>query len=374
MFFEKQTIHKKQEYENFLKIAGSLSNLFSDSDVPYLYYRVAEKVFCRAFGADDLSRSDVSADAKKGLLGVGLKTFLNGNSKTFQKVAEFNSDRPLYAHLGPRELIEKISELRNARIEFTENTHGLKNSIYHCVLRDSRRFKIFEEQMEKVDIPNICDLKENKSSITFNDGKNEYSFLLSKSTLTKRFVTESIIYEFDVEILEDPLLELHKLLSKDDLLLQTEKRIKQTIYLPLYGRDKTVFKKSGLNQWNAGGRDRHPNEVYIPIPAEIHKNFPGFFPGRNISFSLKLPNGEKMKSKVCQDNNKALMSYSNRELGEWILRDVLELNEGELLTYEKLQTLGVDSVRIDKINNSEFEINFSKTGSYEKFRSTFQVK
>jgi len=32
--------------------------------------------------------------------------------------------------------------------------------------------------------------------------------------------------------------------------------------------------KSGLNQWNARGRDRNPNEVYIPIPAEIHKNFP----------------------------------------------------------------------------------------------------
>lgn len=373
MFFENQTVHQKQEYENFLKIAGCLSNLFSDSEVPYLYYRVAEKVFCRAFGADDLSRSDVSADAKKDLLGIGLKTFLNGNSKTFQKVAEFNSDRPLYAHLDARQLIEKISELRNARIEFTENTHGLENSIYHCVLRDSGKFKIFEEPMEKVDIQHIRDLKENKGSITFNDGKNEYSFLLSKSTLTKRFVTESIVYEFDVEILKDPLLELHKLLSKEDLLLQTERRIKQTVYLPLYGRDKTVFEKSGLNQWNAGGRDRHPNEVYIPIPAEIHKNFPGFFPERDVSFSLKLPNGVEMKSKVCQDNNKALMSYSNKELGEWILRDVLKLNEGELLTYEKLQTLGIDSVRIDKIDDSEFEINFSKTGSYERFRNNFKV-
>jgi len=169
------------------------------------------------------------------------------------------------------------------------------------------------------------------------------------------------------------LLELHKLLSKGDLLLQTERRIKQTVYLPLYGRDKTVFEKSGLNQWNAGGRDRHPNEVYNPIPAEIHKNFPGFFPNRDVSFSLKLPNGVEMKSKVCQDNNKALMSYSNRELGEWILRDVLDLDEGELLTYEKLQTLGIDSVRIDKINDSKFEINFSKTGSYEKFKNTFKV-
>ena len=39
----------------------------------------------------------------------------------------------------------------------------------------------------------------------------------------------------------------------------------------------TVFEKSGLNQWNAGGRPRHSDEVYIPIPSEIHKNFQGFF-------------------------------------------------------------------------------------------------
>jgi len=374
MFFETQTKQQRQEYQDFLKIAGCLSNLFSDSEIPYLYYRVAEKVFCRAFEAEDLSRSDVSADAKKDILGIGLKTFLVGNSTSFQKVAEFNSDRPLYADLEKEQLVRKVAELRNARIEFTENTHGLENSIYHCVVRDSGKFKIFEEPMDKVDISRIRITKKNKNSIVFEDGKNEYSFLLSKSTLTKRFITNPIIYEFDVDILEDRLFELNKLLSQKDLLLETEKRIKQTVYLPLYGRDQTVFERSGLNQWNARGRERHPNEVYIPIPAEIHKNFQGFFPDRDTPFSLKLPNGKIMKSKVCQDNSKALMSYSNRELGKWILRDVLGLKEGELLTYERLQILGIDSVRIDKISNFEFEINFAKIGSYEEFRDLFEVK
>lgn len=74
-----------------------------------------------------------------------------------------------------------------------------------------------------------------------------------------------------------------------------------------------------------------------------------------------------MLSNVCQEGGKALMSQSNRELGEWILRDVLKLKEGELLTYEKLQNIGVDSVRIDKISDSKFEINFAKIGSYERF-------
>ncbi len=371
MFLQNQSKQQKQEYQNFLRIVGSLSNLFSDSPAPYLHYRIAEKIFCRAFEAEDLSRSDVSADAKKKDLGIGLKTFLSGNYKTFQKVAEFNNDRPLYHNLKPDKLILKVAELRNARIEFTENAYGLKNSIYHCVLREKEKFLIFEEPMDKVDIANIKKIKKNKSSVVFNDGKNEYSFLLSKSTLTKRFTTKPIIYDFDIEILEDPFKELRKLFKQGGLLFEKEKRIKQTAYLPLYGKDQTVFEKSGLNQWNARGRVRHQNEVYIPIPAEVHKNFPDFFPDRDISFNLRLPNGKVMQSKVCQDGGKALMSYSNRELGKWILRDVLRLKEGELLTFEKLQTLGIDSVRIDKVADSEFEINFTSLGSYEEFINNF---
>ena len=367
MFLKNQPEKQKREYKDYLRIVGSLSNLFSDSPAPYLYYRIAEKIFCRAFEAEDLARSDVSADAKKAALGIGLKTFLSGNYKTFQKVAEFNNDRPLYNDLSPAKLVLKIAELRNARIGFTEKAHGLEESIYHCVLREKGKFLIFEELMKKIDIENIRGIKKNKSSIVFNDNTNEYSFLLSKSTLTKRFTTDPIIYDFDVEILEDPFSELSTLFKQGGLLFEKESRIKQTIYLPLYGRNQIVFERSGLNQWNARGRKRHNNEVYIPVPVEIQKNLPDFFPDRDTPFELKLPNDKKMRSKICQAGGKALMSYSNRELGEWILRDVLGLEEGELLTYEKLQVLGIDSVRIDKIDELEFEINFSALGSYETF-------
>ena len=61
------------------------------------------------------------------------------------------------------------------------------------------------------------------------------------------------------------------------------------------------------------------------------------------------------------------MSYSNKELGQWILKDVLRLKEGELLTYDKLQTIGIDAVRIDKLDDLKYEINFSEISSYEKF-------
>lgn len=369
MFIDIQDEALRIQYENYLKAVGSLSNLFSDSSTPFLYYRVAERIFCKAFGAEDLSRSDVSADAKIGNIGVGLKTFLSGNNRTFQKVAEFNNDRPVYEKLSPHKLIRKIAELRNARIEVTESIHNLDTSIYHCVLRGPGRFLIFEEPMKKIDIHNINAVKKNKNTIWFNDGQNDYSFLLSKSTLTKRFITTPTILEFDIDIIEEPFVVLRNLLDSQERFIEQEDRIKNTIYLPLYGSNQTVFPKSGLNQWNAKGRRRDPNEVYIPIPAIIQHHFPGFFPDRNTPFDLKLPNGIVINSKICQDGGKALMSHSNRELGQWILRDVLKLSEGELATYDMLRIVGIDSVRVDKISENEYEINFSSVGSFETFIS-----
>jgi len=370
MFFLKQNENERQQYENYLSLIWALSNLFSDSDTPYLYYRVAEKIFCRSFNAEDLSRWDVSADAKKLQLWIWLKTFWIWNEKTFQKVAEFNSDRPLYINLEPLKLIEKISELRNARIEFTQNLHSLNSSIYHCVIREGGKFKIYEENMDKINIQNIHWLKINNSSIVFFDWIHEYSFLLSKSTLTKRFITKNILHEFDVKILDDPLSKLWFLLEQNNKTYNN--RIKDTIYLPLYWKNHEVWTKSWLNQWNAGGRLRNSNEVYIPVPADIHNNYPNFFPSKDVSFNLKLPDWDIMQSKLCQDWSKALMSYSNRELWKRILRDVLNLKEWELLTYDRLQIIGIDSVKIDKIDDLNFEINFSKIWSYERFKSKFQ--
>jgi len=74
-----------------------------------------------------------------------------------------------------------------------------------------------------------------------------------------------------------------------------------------------------------------------------------------------------MSAKVCQDNSKALMSNPNSALGKWLLRDVLNLREKELLNYDKLQTIGLDTVVIYKIDNEHFDIDFTRVGSYEKF-------
>lgn len=364
MFFTNQTDQHKDNYEEYLKTVGSLSNLFSDSTTPYLYYRLAEKVFCRAFEADDLSRSDVAIDAKKGLLGIGLKTFLLGNNKTFQKVAEFNADRHLYDTLSSLKKVKKIAQLRNDRIGFAERTYGLNSSIYHCVVRDKGAFLLFEEVMDYIVINKIKLLKESKASIHFEDGINHYSFSLSKSTLLKRFHTKKPSFKFEVSIFEDPLLEIQKLVKKANFAVNKTKYL-ETIYLPLYGKNKIVFENSGLNQWNAKGRKRNINEAYIPVPSFIHKKFSNFFPDRKTKFSLKLPDGKVLDAKICQSGGKALMSAPNKDLGEWILRKILQLPENKLLTYVKLEELGIDSVRIDKVSNELFEINFSSIGTFE---------
>jgi hypothetical protein len=72
-FLTTQKAGDQENYLELLKMAGSLSNLFADSKIPYLNYRVAENIFCRAFSADNLSRSDCSADARKENTGIGLK-------------------------------------------------------------------------------------------------------------------------------------------------------------------------------------------------------------------------------------------------------------------------------------------------------------
>ena len=80
-----------------------------------------------------------------------------------------------------------------------------------------------------------------------------------------------------------------------------------------------------------------------------------------------LPGRKKVSAKICSDDSKALYSDPNEELGRWILRDVLRLRKGEILTINRLYQLGIDSVRIDKLVDGVYEMNFAAVDSYENF-------
>ncbi len=358
-------------YKKILKILGSLTNLFSESKIPYLNYRVTENLYCKAFNAKNLSRGDVSADASLNNIGIGIKTFINGNGKSLQKVAEFNRDSVRFRNLNSIDLINKVADLRNERIEFTKRLHKLNSMIYHCIVREEGKIMTFECDMSLIDKPKIKLLNVTKNVISFKDSKNEYSFNLTKSTLYKRFLTKKIISEVDVKMLENPFEVLENKFEKVKEIYY-KKIISENpfIILPLYSKtkdDKVVQLKSGLNQWNADGRKRNVNEIYIPIPIWIHKRFPGFFLSRDISFNLILPDGTLLEAKVCQDNSKALMSKHNADLGHWLLRKVLNLKEKDVLTYEKLQEIGLDSIIIERIDNKTYSIDFRASGTYEEF-------
>jgi len=370
MFIESQSKEQREYYERLLKAVGSLSKLFSEAPEPYIAYRAAENLFCKAFEAENLSRSDASADASKNKIGFGIKTFLHKNGKSFEKVAEFNSDHSLFRALGTEEKIKKIAELRNERIETTKRIFGLEQIIYHCITRQVGKILVYETPAPLIKIDEIKDLKANGNTIQFSDPSAEYSFNVAKSTLYKRFITpENVLLEVPVRILEDPFDEIEKLITEAGLIFAPIK-VQPHVFLPLYstrGGDKKVPEKSGLNQWNASGRPRDPNEIYIPIPAWLHRKFPNFFPPRDQAFELTLPDRATMSAKVCQDNSKALMSNPNSALGKWLLRDVLNLPEREMLTYDKLQAIGLDTVVIYKTDNETYDIDFTRIGSYEKF-------
>lgn len=372
MFLENQSSKNKNNYYNTLKAMASLSNLFSESDVPYLSYRAVENIFCESLDADNLSRSDCSADAAKDGIGIGIKTFLNQNGRSLQKVAEFNSDSLLFKGQTPKEIVYLVSDLRNKRIQATKRIYNLSSMIYHCVVRDLGKIKIFECPMDEINLSKIKNIKPSKTTIAFEDDKNEYSFNTSKSTLYKRFITTNVIKEIDAKILTNPYEILKGLNSNENSLIFEEiNESKEYIFLPLFSDRGTrhVPSKSGLNQWNADGRPRNADEVYIPIPSKIRDNFPDFFPGKDTPFNLILPDKSIIPAKVCQQGCKALMSNPNALLGKWILRQVLDLKERELLTYDKLEELGLDSVIIYKESTNSYSINFTKLGSYDLFLS-----
>lgn len=376
MFVKFQGRESQGEYKKMLKATAALSGLFSESASPYLGYRAVENIFCKAFNADNLSRSDCSADAAKNGTGIGIKTFLNSNGKTLQKVAEFNSEINLYKGKGAKEVVEIISALRNERLSVTKRIYRLENLIYHCVVREEGQIVIFECPMDAIEIGKIKNVNAKEHTISFEDTKNEYSFNMSKSTLYKRFHTKDILMKFNVEILPEPYDFLNSIMVSETAEKYEFAPIEEQehIFLPLFSDkgERHVPEKSGLNQWNAGGRARDFDEIYVPIPSWIHKKFENFFPTRDKPFILRLPNKDELLVKLCQESSKALMSNPNAALGEWLLRDVMDLKNGELLSYDKLKELGLDSVVIYLIEDGRYSIDFTEIGSYDKFMEEYK--
>ena len=400
IFLNKQSQSSIDKYIEYLKIIGGLSNLFSSSDKPFVQYRVAENAFCKAFNADNLARADVAYDAIKDGYGIGCKTFiLSGNTK-IEKIAEFNSCSEELRTLEEIELANRLADERNKRVRFADREYNINDRLYHIVGRDSGKIKLFDTSYDLINKEEIQILSNTSSSLKFKDDLNEYNFNYSKSVLMKRFTVPDNCIEIDIDIISNPLellanLEFTTPIIDKQLILEAEIAQKKTsiianeelvpgkdyVILPLYSpkakqksKDPIVPLKSQLNQWNAGGRARDYGEVYIPVPSQIHKCCPCFFPDRDIDFKLKIANGDILSAKLCQMGAKALMTNPNNALATWMLRKILEINEGEVLTYQHLLNMGYDCVQITKTDELTYKIDFAQINEYENFIERFNTQ
>ena len=366
----------KEQYYRLLQVNAALSRLFSDSPTPFLQYRVVENAYCRSFGATNLSRSDTAFDAQIGDVGIGLKTFICGGNKSLEKVAEFNALAPSFRDLKGRELAEWVLTLRNERIQLAQNLYGVHDAIYHIVARRSGELVLFDSNYKLADTTLISDIHDNGKAVRFSLGEELYSFNRSKSTLYREFILPKQVQHLPIEIIDDPFELLLQLFDQQGDRHKAQLKEKRQVILPLYStqgkQGKKVPERSGLNQWNARGRRRSYGEVYIPIPQEVHRREPGFFPWRDEPFVLRLPTGELLQAKVCQEGNKALMTNPNDAIADWLLRKLFRLEEGELLTRKHLDELGFDAVVItdEGVSNEGerlYAIDKAPLGSYESF-------
>ena len=390
----------KQEYIQFLKIFGALSGLFKDAkegihaQKPFLHYRNHEQLYARVFPVQDLTRKDSAFDAvgKFGeeRIGIGLKTWIYNQELSYQKVAEFNKLAPL--EITPlitankfEAAIKKIATLRNERIKLDQRQYGTTRDIYHYIVRDNHCMYVAESDYTLIQSNQLKLNKVNKRGLTleFSDGLKHYKYYPSKSVLLERFdVSESSILDTIPIVQYDDPFELLQSLSLPTV---DQKVMNQTIFLPLYSdRSQKVEVKSGLNAWNAAPKNKNTSlprpdfEAYIPIPVWIHHTYPNFFGfnaldsanlKNNNNIILHLPDGRIVEAIITQANGKSLQTNPQNILGKWLLNEVLGLQARELLTMEHLIALGVDSLKITKLEEDRtFKIELAETNAFENWK------
>lgn len=446
--WQKYTKEQQDEYIKFLTVYGAMSNLFRQKQgepIPYLDSKFQETIYARVFHSQNVdignTPHDILSIFDNERIGIGLKTWMN-STPSYQKVMQLKryKDEIMKVINDPETLVYMVSDIKNRRMESDYKRLGLNedSNIYHYVTRDACSLQIQECAYPLINIDKITDIKNYHTSVTWTDGQKKYKFTLGDSQIWQYFDSSAsdstILNKFKVNIIDNPFdflinaydnrpinISLAKSFNVitshnvENAIPSIETNIDSNgeteydeIYLPLYSyATKEVQEKSGLNAWNAAPKNpqnpilRPLNEVYIPIPRELHKKVPNFFVSDlfkfeqeqlissslgiakpEIRFKLVLPNGKEIPAIVTQDNHKALQSGSRTEinpdtgqlygqsaLGQWLLVDVLGLDRRILVTRDWLIKKDIDSVRLwhKKGDYNRFFIDIAPVNSFERF-------
>ena len=373
----------REQYESTLKTVGSFSSLhglpriiWNGGATPYIDSTIAKTAYCYYFNGKDVEDDGGAIDLCIKTLGVKISSVLNRLEGIYILIDRFDKQAPLINKQLRKNVVKEIANLRNTSIYLTRNRYGLTSMIDHILIRDVGKVHIYEELIEPININTINNIQfnRNNTAILFQDDSHEYLVDLTQCFLYKKINCNIPLKTLQLNILQNPFEAIPKIKPPKSALCYNnieDERLKPSVILPLFSdRTGDVPEKSGLNQWHAEGRIRDVDEIYIPIPAWIHQRFPGFFPDRDEVFTLitENPSQKSFQVKVCQDNSKALMSNPNKALGHWLLRDIMEIPLGYVMTRSDLRQLNVDSVEIIKLDDQLFKIKLKSYGSYDKFK------
>ncbi|GAE28242.1 hypothetical protein JCM9140_4455 [Halalkalibacter wakoensis JCM 9140] len=142
-----------------------------------------------------------------------------------------------------------------------------------------------------------------------------------------------------------------------DLIKYTNGRPYVDLKLTEANDENKVPLKSGLNWGQRSGRNQ--NQAYINVPTHIRNTYPDFFPNQKEKFVLVTDDGYHFICVMSQDNAKAITtSRDTSELGKYF-RKRLGVELGNLITINDLDSYGRDYVRIYKLNDETYFLEFS---------------
>ncbi|MEH7569886.1 restriction endonuclease PLD domain-containing protein [Priestia megaterium] len=132
---------------------------------------------------------------------------------------------------------------------------------------------------------------------------------------------------------------------------EIRKRIENKPYVDLSLKilnKNQIHEKSGLNWGQRPGRE--PNQAYLPVPMQVHRQNPGFFPEKEVEFTILTDDGENIICVMAQDNRKAIQSCRNNSILGKYFRTRLGVPLGQKVELNDLKKYGRDYIRLYKID------------------------